>query len=145
MWTSFAPLNIATGAGTTLTIVALIADVGRDHVATATSCMSPTVLVNTTFPLMSSVIPVPNDWSGPRSQSIRCTHASDLGQRARCSNNRRRCRGGMTLAPITLLSKADTVRSSLRSVSLQHLYGISHPSSKRQLRYRIRKRCTLCF
>lgn len=38
LWTSFAPLNIAGGAGTTLTIVALIADVGRDHVATATSC-----------------------------------------------------------------------------------------------------------
>lgn len=40
LWTSFAPLNISTGAGTTLTIVALIADVGRDHVATATSCTS---------------------------------------------------------------------------------------------------------
>jgi hypothetical protein len=38
LWTSFAPLNIAGGAGTTTTIVALIADVGRDHVATATSC-----------------------------------------------------------------------------------------------------------
>jgi len=38
LWASFGPLNAAGGAGTTLTIVALIADVGRDHVATATSC-----------------------------------------------------------------------------------------------------------
>lgn len=45
LWTSFGPLNVAGGAGTTLTIVALIADVGRDHVATATSCTSDAPII----------------------------------------------------------------------------------------------------
>ncbi|TXT04389.1 hypothetical protein VHUM_04156 [Vanrija humicola] len=37
MWTSFGPQAFSMGSVTTLTIVALIADVGRDHVAVATS------------------------------------------------------------------------------------------------------------
>jgi hypothetical protein len=39
LWTSMAPQSLSMGSVTTLTIVALIADVGRDHVAVATSCM----------------------------------------------------------------------------------------------------------
>lgn len=37
MWTSFGPQAFSMGSVTTLTIVGLIADVGRDHVAVATS------------------------------------------------------------------------------------------------------------
>ena len=37
MWVSMTPQSLMMGSVTTLTIVALIADVGRDHVAVATS------------------------------------------------------------------------------------------------------------
>jgi hypothetical protein len=37
LWTSFGPMAFSLGAVTTLTIVALIADIGREHVAVATS------------------------------------------------------------------------------------------------------------
>ncbi|GMK56737.1 hypothetical protein CspeluHIS016_0305770 [Cutaneotrichosporon spelunceum] len=37
LWTSFGPMYFSMGAVTTLTIVALIADIGREHVAVATS------------------------------------------------------------------------------------------------------------
>lgn len=37
LWTSFCPMAFAMGSVTTLTIVGLIADVGREHVAVATS------------------------------------------------------------------------------------------------------------
>ncbi|BEJ10924.1 hypothetical protein CspHIS471_0103460 [Cutaneotrichosporon sp. HIS471] len=37
LWTSFGPMYFSLGAVTTLTIVALIADIGREHVAVATS------------------------------------------------------------------------------------------------------------
>jgi hypothetical protein len=71
LWASFGPLNAAGGAGTTLTIVALIADVGRDHVATATSCEFDTLNVTD-----GSVISLQNHWSSPRSQSVRCFDTS---------------------------------------------------------------------
>jgi MFS family permease len=37
MWTSYAPMAFSMGSVTTLTIVGLIADIGREHVAVATS------------------------------------------------------------------------------------------------------------
>lgn len=37
LWTSFGPMSFAMGSVTTLTIVGLIADIGREHVAVATS------------------------------------------------------------------------------------------------------------
>lgn len=40
LWVGFVPLSFSMGSVTTLTIVGLVADVGRDYIAVATSCKS---------------------------------------------------------------------------------------------------------
>jgi hypothetical protein len=40
LWIGFTPMSFSMGVVTTLTIVGLVADVGRDHIAVATSCES---------------------------------------------------------------------------------------------------------
>jgi hypothetical protein len=47
LWTNMTLGNFAMGSVTTLTVVALIGDVGRDHVAVATSRESPQPLTYT--------------------------------------------------------------------------------------------------
>lgn len=46
LWTNMSFTSFAMGAVTTLTIVALIADVGPEHVAIATSCEHQSIYVD---------------------------------------------------------------------------------------------------
>lgn len=71
LWTSFCPMAFSLGAVTTLTIVALIADIGRDHVAVATSRTSPVnplTLVSYTFRTTGQVLGV--SLSGALTQAV---------------------------------------------------------------------------
>lgn len=85
MWTSFCPMAFAMGSVTTLTIVALIADIGRDHVAVATSRRYRDKHLSD-----CSVVHFPHYRPGSRRVPIRSTDPGSLAEGAEPPNCRPR-------------------------------------------------------
>lgn len=105
LWTSFGPMAFSMGSVTTLTIVGLIADIGRDHVAVATSrgyfspllaiyCyLSPSQsLFLRGLPLPSSAntsfVHVPHNRPGTRRLPLRRSNPSRAPEGARAAHHR---------------------------------------------------------
>lgn len=95
LWTSFGPMAFSMGSVTTLTIVGLIADIGREHVAVATSCAYPLPPFPPSCPDNAdpSVVHVPHDRPGPRRLALRSPHPSRAPARAREPHHRPRIAG----------------------------------------------------
>lgn len=85
LWTSFGPMAFSMGSVTTLTIVGLIADIGREHVAVATSRTYSHVLTDT------SLVHVPYDRTGPWCGPRRRPDSGCSAKRAREAHHRSRC------------------------------------------------------
>ena len=94
LWVGFVPMSFSLGAVTTLTIVGLVADVGRDHIAVATSCTRRSHLLLLTRELTTSVVRLPDPGSGPGRGPLWRFAASRPSERTLRPHHRRRRQRG---------------------------------------------------